>query len=124
MTNMNGEVSLIPSKSSFSFNLPYIIQIYSQSYVRSIIIYELHRPKITQEMLIAICCGFASIFFLILAIIIMIFKKIKENKSNDFYMFSDNVENDNNENQQSKSENTNLNIDLNDCSDNDLNFWL
>ena len=123
MTIINNHISLIQTKSLFLYNHPYIINYYSLAAIQSFVIIEILPKKgMTKEMLIAICCGSASIFFFGLGLVIIIYQKFHKQNEFDDYIFSDEEENSD-----AKNKNINENLVENhklSSDDSDIGFWL
>ena len=64
---------------------PYIIYYMSPSYIQTMISLKVAKKRgLTQEQLIGVTCGTASVFFLILGIIILVIQK--RNQDNLIYI--------------------------------------
>ena len=57
------------------YYLPYIIHFFSPTFISSYILFPINTKQITKEQLIGKVCGYTSIFFIILYIIIFIYQK-------------------------------------------------
>lgn len=103
---------------------PYIIQFLTQSYVTIIIYCELPiiKKKLTKGQLICIVCGLAALLFIILYIVIMIYRKIKK----DDILGYDEYSNSTDEFKVQKEIDSKLDnhIVIDDDSDVDIKFWL
>lgn len=125
MINVNGQISFMPEISFIFGYFPYIIYYYSITNIPTLIIIELpYRRRISRAMLIGICCGCASIFFFTLALIIMIYRKLKKNNPyGDGDLFSEEEEGNQFISKDFKYQDKNT-ISPKTESDLDLDFWL
>lgn len=84
-----GTYALVASETNYVGYFPYIIYYLSPSFVAKYITIPIpKKQKISQEQLIGIVCGSASVFFLILGITIRAVRKKKQEESFDIYDFS------------------------------------
>lgn len=123
--NINYETFYIFETQTFSYKyFPYIIHYLSPTYVASYIgIKPEKKRKISPEQLIGIVCGSVSVVFLILAIIILVIRKMYENKFvYDDFSFSSDYDEEECEKEQEIMQNNANNISDNDKSD--IDFWL
>ncbi|KAK8897712.1 hypothetical protein M9Y10_015677 [Tritrichomonas musculus] len=84
-----GTYALVASETNYVGYFPYIIYYLSPSFIAKYITIPIpKKQKISQEQLIGIACGSASVFFLILGITIRAVRKKKQEESFDIYDFS------------------------------------
>ena len=109
---------IINTQSDYSFYFPYIIYYFSPSYSYTYMIYDIKSEKrLNGEQIIGITCGSASLFFLVLYIIIRIYNNNNLNKiENELSLTSDseqnNFQNSEKETLVQQIETNNDNIDL------------
>lgn len=73
---LNGEYTLILTQTNIYNYFPYIIYYLSPSYTAEYITIEIpNKKRISREQFIGVVCGSTSIFFLILAVIVLIVRK-------------------------------------------------
>ena len=123
----DGSFYVSHTASIFYNNFPYIISYLSPSFSSTFILVKLDVKKkiITVEQLIGYSCGFVSLLFIILSIIIFAVRKAKKNNYmiNQKSVFSTDEELD--VSQTSNQMNNNLiKIDINSMQNENIDNWL